>query len=110
MDFLRERLSLTTADPGLSDTFLAELFQPRPEFDQLVAFKDWSAKVQQEMTIIQERKNCPVVWAGLFVDRVGLLLILRFAHPLQLCSAKMAAHAGSREGHADCHGARSTRA
>ena len=91
MDFLREKLTVTTADPGLSETFFADLLQPRPDFDTLVAFAGWSATVQQEMAATKARKNCPVAWVGLFVDQVGLSIILHFAHPLQLCAAKMAA-------------------
>ena len=96
MDFLREKLTVTTADPGLSETFFADLSQPRPDFDTLVAFAGWSATVQQEMTATKARKNCPVAWVGLFVDQVGLSIILHFAHPLQLCDAKMAARTLTR--------------
>ena len=91
MDFLREKLTVTAAAPGLSETFFADLLQPRPDFDTLVAFAGWSATVQQEMIATKARKNCPVAWVGLFVDQVGVSIILHFAHPLQLCSAKMAA-------------------
>ncbi len=91
MDFPREKLNMTTADPGLSDTFFADLLQPRPDFDTLVAFTGWSIRVRQEMATVKARKNCPVAWVGFFVDTVGLSIVLHFAHPLQLCSAKMAA-------------------
>ena len=70
MDFLREKLTVTAADPGLSETFFADLLQPRPDFDTLVAFAVWSATVQQEMATVKTRKNCPVAWVGLFVDQV----------------------------------------
>ena len=58
MDFLREKLTVTAAAPGLSETFFADLLQPRPDFDTLVAFAGWSATVQQEMIATKARKNC----------------------------------------------------
>ena len=90
MDFLREKLSLITAEPGLTDTFFADLLQPRPDFETLTAFNGWSVRLRQEMTAIKARKNCPVAWVGLFVDQAGLSIVLHFAHTLQLCDAKMA--------------------
>ena len=91
MDFLREKLSLVTAEPGPTDTFFADLLQPRPDFETLTAFNGWSVRLRQEMTAIKARKNCPVAWVGLFVDQAGLSIVLHFAHTLQLCDAKMAA-------------------
>jgi len=91
MDFLHEKFNMTTADPGLADTFFADIIQPRPDFETLVAFNDWSAKFRQEMTTIKARKNCPVAWVGFFVDQDGMSIVLHFEHPLMLCHAKTAA-------------------
>jgi len=91
MDFLHEKFDTTTADPGLTDTFFADILQPRPDFATLVAFNGWSAQFRHEMTAIRARKNCPVAWVGLFVDQDGLSIVLHFEHPLMLCHAKTAA-------------------
>ena len=91
MDFLREKLTVAAAAPGHSESFLANLLEPRPDFDTLTAFADWGAKVRQEMLASKARKKCPVAWVGLFVDQVGLSIVFHFAHQLKLCDAKTAA-------------------
>ena len=93
MDFLREKLTVAAAAPGHSESFLANLLEPRPDFDTLTAFADWGAKVRQEMLASKARKKCPVAWVGLFVDHAGLSIVLHFTHQLKLCDAKTAARA-----------------
>ena len=96
MDFLHEKFNMVKAAPGPTDTFFADIMQSRPDFDKLAAFNDWSTKIRQEMTDVKARKNCPVIWIGIFVDQVGLSFLLQFAHKLQLSDAKKAAIALSR--------------
>ena len=96
MDFLREKFNMVRAAPGPTDTFYVDLLEARPDFDKLAEFNDWSTKIRQEMTDVKARKNCPVIWIGIFVDQVGLSFLLQFAHKLQLSDAKKAAIALSR--------------
>ena len=91
MDFLHEKLNVAAAPPGPSTSFLANLLEPRPDFDTIAAYADWGTKVQQEMLASKARKTCPVAWVGLFVDQEGLLIVFHFARKLKLGDAKTAA-------------------
>ena len=91
MDFLHEKLNVAAAPPGHSNSFLANLLEPRPDFDTIAAYADWGTKVQQEMLASKARKTCPVAWVGLFVDQEGLLIVFHFARKLKLGDAKTAA-------------------
>ena len=68
MEFLRNKLTVTEAALGLSESFFADLLEPRPTYETLVAFKDWAANAKQQMLRAQARKNCSVAWIGIFVD------------------------------------------
>ena len=84
MEFLRDKFTLVEAAPGLSESFFADLVKPRPTHETLIAFKDWAAKADQHMTRAKARKNCPVAWIGIFVDQVGVAIVLHFTHGVQL--------------------------
>ena len=91
MEFLRNKLTVTEAAPGLSESFFADLLEPRPAYETLAAFKDWAASAQQHMLRAQTRKNCPLAWVGIFVDQVGVAIVLHFTHGVPLRSAQTAA-------------------
>ena len=91
MEFLRNKLTVTEAAPGLSESFFADLLKPRPAYETLVAFKDWAASAQQHMLRAQTRKNCPLAWVGIFVDQVGMAIVLHFTKGVQLRAAQTAA-------------------
>ena len=93
MEFLRDNLTLVEAAPGLSESFFADLVKPRPTHETLIAFKDWAVKANQNMTRAKARKNCPVAWIGIFVDQVGVAIVLHFTHGVQLRAAQTAAKA-----------------
>ncbi len=91
MEFLRDKLTVTEAAPGLSESFFADLLKLRPAYETLVAFEDWAASAQQHMLRAQTRKNCPLAWVGIFVDQVGMAIVLHFTHGVQLREAQTAA-------------------
>ena len=91
MEFLRNKLTVTEAAPGLSESFFADLLEPRPAYETLAAFKDWAASAQQHMLRAQTRKNCPLAWVGIFVDKVGVAIVLHFTKGVQLRAAQTAA-------------------
>ena len=91
MEFLRNKLTVTEAAPGLSESFFADLLEPRPTYETLVAFKDWAANAKQHMLRAQTRKNCPLAWVGIFVDKVGVAIVLHFTKGVQLRAAQTAA-------------------
>ena len=60
MEYLREQPIVSLAD-GEMDTFIADVFTPRPAFDEIARFSDaWSTKAAEKMQEAMERKNCAV--------------------------------------------------
>ena len=91
MEFLRDKFTVTEAAPGLSESFFAHLIELRPAIETLIAFKDWAANAKQHMQRVQSRKNSPVAWIGIFVDEVGVALVMHFTKGVQLFSAQKVA-------------------
>ncbi len=92
MECLREQPVVSLADPGQAQTFIADVFQPRPAFDEIARFSEaWSTEAAEKMQQVMTRKKCPVTWVQLVIDQHGMLAILRFQHELQLCDAKKTA-------------------
>ena len=74
------------------DTFIADILDRRPVFDDIARFSAaWSTQAAEKMQAAMERKNCAVTWVQLVIDQHGLLVILRFGHPVILGAAKTAA-------------------
>ena len=59
--------------------------------EMLIAFKDWVANTKQQMLRAQARKNSPVAWIGIFVDEVGVALVMHFTKGVQLRTAQTVA-------------------
>ena len=91
MQFLREQLTVSLADPGKTDTFICEIFEERPSFETLLSYKTWSEECRERMQEAMQRKNCAVTWVALYIDKRGCLMIVHFAHALIVGSAKTAA-------------------
>ena len=90
MEYLRKQPIVSLAD-GEMDTFIADVFTPRPAFDEIARFSDaWSTKAAEKMQEAMERKNCAVTWVQLVIDQHGLLVFLRVAKPLHLGNVKTA--------------------
>ena len=90
MEYLREQPIVSLAD-GEMDTFIADVFTPRPAFDEIARFSDaWSTKAAEKMQEAMERKNCAVTWVQLVIDQHGLLVFLRVAKTLHLGNVKTA--------------------
>ena len=77
MDFHREQLTVTlTEDTGHEHTcFAADLFSPRPPFQEILDFQDWAGKLQESLGPLMARKTCSVQWLALFVDEQGAWLM-----------------------------------
>ena len=93
MDYCREHLPVSPAAPGEANTFIADVLQPRPDFDKLASFHTWAKDASEKMCEAMKRKSCPVSWVQLVVDQQGFLALLKFRHDVQLCHAKLAAKA-----------------
>ena len=89
MEYLREQPVVSLADAFQAQTFIADIFQPRPGFDEIVRFSGaWSTEATEKMQAAMKRKNCAVTWVQLVIDQHGLFVILRYEHPLILGDAK----------------------
>jgi len=92
MAFLRVKPVVSLAGPGQTQTFIADVFQSRPAFDEIVRSSNaWCNEAVEKMRGAMSRKNCAVTWVQLVIDQHGLLAILRYEHPLALGDAKKAA-------------------
>ena len=92
MAFCCERPVVSLAGPGEVDTFIMDVFQPRPSCNEMVRFQAWGSDASKKMHEAMTRKNCAVGWVQLVMDQHGFLAILRFKHPVILASAKTAAN------------------
>ena len=92
MDYLREQPTVSLADAGAMDNFIADIFQPRPAVDDIARFSEaWSTQAAEKMQTVMKRKNRAVTWVQLVIDQHGLLAFLRVANPLHLGNVKLAA-------------------
>ena len=88
MDFLKNKPVLAKLSGGFQDTFISDILDRKPQQDTLGVFNQWVPMVQKQMLTVKARKNCPLVWAGIFIDEQGIVLITQFARGLQICNAK----------------------
>ena len=93
MAFCCERPEVSLAGAGRVETFVADVFRPRPSFEEMARFKEWGGTASEKMREAMNRKNCAVSWVQFVVDQHGLLVILRFKHHVILGAAKTAANA-----------------
>ena len=91
MAFCCEHPVVCLAGAGETDTFIVDVFEPRPSFDEMARFQSWGSDASQKMREGMDRKNCAVSWAQLVVDQHGFLALLKFKHGVQLGDAKKAA-------------------
>ena len=84
--------SLSVHPSGKTDTFVADIFQPRPEFDAMVAFATpWCGGAAESVRKSMDRPSCAVDFIQLVVDDVGMLVLVHFRKRLTLAHAKVAA-------------------
>ena len=93
MDFCRERPTVSLAAPGKTNTFIADVFKPRPAFNEIANFQSWGGEASEKMGAVMQRRNCAVNWVQFVVDQTGLVVIASFNHPVILATAKTATDA-----------------
>jgi hypothetical protein len=94
MEFLSQVPALALREgPGKQTTFCADVFQPRPPFEEIRNGASWSVSAQAQMEEALKRKACPVSWVALFVDESGMFAVIQFKHRLTLGDAKRGAEA-----------------
>ena len=69
--------------------FVAELFDPRPHWDQIVAYKLVAAALTKRVQKLAGREKCPFSALHIYIDQRGLWLLVRAKKEMQLCHARM---------------------
>ena len=90
MQFLNETPIVSLKNPTNTNTFVADLFQPRPAIEEIPGWSVWCADAATKMEAAMQRKNSAVRWVRVVLDGEGALLIMQFQHPLVLGAAKSA--------------------
>jgi len=94
MEFLSQVPALALSEEGgKQSTFCADVFQPRPPFEEIQNCASWSVSAQAQMEEALKRKTCRVSWAAIFVDESGMFAVFQFKHRLSLGDAKKGAEA-----------------
>ena len=90
MDFLSEKLSVASEIPSSSkgQCFAADIFAPRPPFENIVASQPLIEELRAQMVISMGRKSCPLASVDLIVDGEGLLGIFTTKFEMILGNAK----------------------
>jgi hypothetical protein len=77
MDFLRDPLttSLVGNVRGKHVCFAADLFTPRPPFDEILGWQQRAAELQEQFKKLMDRTACPIEWLAFFIDGEGALML-----------------------------------
>ncbi len=87
-DFLKSVPVMAALSDGFQNTFIANVLERKPQVETLELFNQWVACVRKQMVTVKARKNCPLEYAGFFIDSQGIVLITQFSRKLQICNAK----------------------
>ena len=90
MDFLGVVPKLQNAEHGGRDhmCFTADLFETRPSFGEMMAYRPMATSVEQLITKLMERKKCAFVYVGIFVDERGAVVLAKAKRGMQLDNAR----------------------
>ena len=77
MDFLRQPLDVSLSEHSGSKhaCFAGDMFLHRPPFEEILNFKEWAVKLQEDITKHMGRKVCPVDWLSLYIDCEGAWML-----------------------------------
>ena len=77
MDVLRQRLDVSLSEhSGSKHTcFAGDMFRHRPPFEEILNFKGWAEKRQEDITKLMGRKVCPVDWLSFYIDCEGVWML-----------------------------------
>ena len=80
MDFLREPVSVSLAEParGKHVCFAADLFRCRPpfeSFEEISAWQQCAKELRDGVTKLMARRACPLNWLAFYIDTEGALML-----------------------------------
>ena len=68
--------------------FIAELFEPRPDANAMVVYRDNMVALQAAVEEIASRERCPFAQLGIYIDEQGACLLATAKVEMQLCHAR----------------------
>ena len=71
-------------------SFIAELFEPRPDWKTILAYRETMAKLQTSVEKLATRESCPFAELGIYIDHQGACLLATAKVEMQLCNARSA--------------------
>jgi hypothetical protein len=91
MNFLTDRPLLQLSDEGGKyRVFFAEVFSPRPPFNEIAGFTDAATSLAQQMETLVSRKASPISSVAILIDSIGACLLVSTAKRLQVQNARSA--------------------
>ena len=91
MEFLRQVPPLELVEHASKHTsFVAELFEPRPDWNAILAYRETMAKLQASIKELAARGRCPFAQLGIYMDHQGAWLLVTAKQEMQLCNARSA--------------------
>ena len=89
MEFLRQVPPIELVEHASKHTsFVAELFEPRPGWDAIVAYRETMLKLQASIEELAARGRCPFAQLGIYMDHQGAWLLVTAKKEMQLCHAR----------------------
>jgi len=89
MEFLTQTPPAQLVECATKHTcFIAELFDPRPDWHAILAYRETMRKLQASVEELAARGRCPFTQLGIYVDHEGACLLATSKKEMQLCHAR----------------------
>ena len=70
--------------------FIAEMFEPRPGWDAMLAYRETMTKIQASVEKLASRESCPFKHLGIYIDHRGACVVATAKIEMQLCNVRSA--------------------
>ena len=70
--------------------FIADMFEPRPEWDAMLAYRKTLTMIQHSVEKLVTRESCPFKHLGIYIDSRGACVVATTKVKTQLCNVRSA--------------------
>ena len=70
--------------------FIADMFEPRPEWDAMLAYRETMTVIQVYVGKLVTRESCPFKHLGIYIDSRGACVVATTQIKTQLCNVRSA--------------------
>ena len=70
--------------------FMADLFEPRPEWGAMLAYQETMTRIQASVAKLAARESCPFQCLGIYIDSRGACVVATTKIEMQLCNVRSA--------------------